>query len=102
MDDHVLNHHIKEVCRAAGLKERVVIESTKGGVPVKVIKEKWELVHTHTARRTGATLMYLAGMEIFDIMKITGHSSPMMLKKYIKADQLEVVSKIIDKYRYFD
>ena len=25
-----------------------------------------------------------------------------MLKKYIKADQLEVVSKIIDKYRYFD
>ena len=27
-------------------------------------------------------------------MKITGHSSPMMLKKYIKADQLEVVSKI--------
>ena len=35
-------------------------------------------------------------------MKITGHSSPMMLKKYIKADQLEVVSKITDKNRYFD
>ena len=46
--------------------------------------------------------MYLSGMELFDIMKITGHSSPMMLKKYIKADQLEVVSKITDKYRYFD
>ena len=35
-------------------------------------------------------------------MKITGHSSPNMLKKYIKADQLEVVDKIIDKYNYFD
>lgn len=34
--------------------------------------------------------MYLAGMDIYDIMKITGHSTPMMLNKYIKADQLEV------------
>lgn len=84
------------------MTERVLIETTKGGTPIKEEKEKWELVHTHTARRTGATLMYLSGMELFDIMKITGHSSPMMLKKYIKADQLEVVSKITDKYRYFD
>ncbi len=28
--------------------------------------------------------MYLAGMDIYDIMKITGHSTPMMLNKYIK------------------
>ena len=63
--------------------------------------EKYKLIHTHTARRTGATLMYLSGMDIYDIMKITGHSSPAMLKKYIKADQLEVASKIEDKYDYF-
>ncbi|MEF2599421.1 MAG: hypothetical protein UIV44_09840 [Bacteroidales bacterium] len=46
--------------------------------------------------------MYLAGMDIYDIMKITGHSTPMMLKKYIKADQMEVVEKITDKYDYSD
>ena len=63
--------------------------------------KKWELIHTHTARRTGATLMYLSGMDIYDIMKITGHSSPAMLKKYIKADQLEVVDKIMNKDDYF-
>ena len=49
-----------------------------------------------------APLMYLAGMDIYDIMKITGHSTPMMLNKYIKADQLEVVEKITDKYDYSD
>ena len=27
-------------------------------------------------------------------MKVTGHSSPKMLKKYIKADSLEVVEKM--------
>ena len=63
---------------------------------------KYKLIHSHTARRTGATLMYLSGMEIYDIMKVTGHSTPIMLKKYIKADQLEVVEKITDKYDYFD
>ena len=42
------------------------------------------------------------GMDIYDIMKITGHSTPMMLNKYIKADQLEVVEKITDKYDYSD
>lgn len=57
---------------------------------------------SHTARRTGATLMYLAGMDIFDIMKVTGHTTPEMLKRYIKADQLDVVQKHTDKYDYFD
>ena len=33
--------------------------------------------------------MYLAGIDIYDIMKVTGHSSPKMLKKYIKADSLK-------------
>ena len=73
-----------------------------GGTPKKVRKEKCDLVHTHTARRTGATLMYLSGMDIYDIMKITGHTSPAMLRKYIKAENLTVVEKITDKYDYFD
>jgi integrase len=66
------------------------------------MKRKCDLVHTHTARRTGATLMYLSGMDIYDIMKITGHSTPQTLKKYIKADKLEVMEKIVDKYDYFN
>lgn len=35
-------------------------------------------------------------------MKITGHTSPAMLRKYIKAENLTVVEKITDKYNYFD
>ena len=50
---------------------------------------------------TGTTLMYLAGVDLYDIMKVTGHASPKMLKKYIKADSLEVVEKLTDKYEYF-
>lgn len=40
--------------------------------------------------------------DIYDIMKITGYTSPAMLRKYIKAENLTVVEKITDKYNYFD
>lgn len=100
--DQNLNYNIKDIAKWAGLTEKITIVETKGGRPAEVQKEKWELVHSHTARRTGATLMYLSGMDIYDIMKITGHSTPQMLKKYIKADELEVIDKITDKYSYFD
>ena len=101
LEDQVINRYIKEIGRDAGLTELVEIEKTQGGKAQTQRIEKYKLTHTHTARRTGATLMYLSGMDIYDIMKITGHSSPAMLKKYIKADQLEVASKIEDKYDYF-
>ena len=36
----------------------------------------------------------LAGIDLYDIMKIAGHTTPAMLKKYIKADSLEIVEKL--------
>jgi integrase len=102
LEDQVLNRYMKDICKLAGLDELIQIQTTKGGKAVKEFKHKWELVHSHTARRTGATLMYLAGMDYYDIMRITGHTSPTMLKKYIKADSIEVADKITDKYNYFD
>ena len=102
LEDQTINRLIKQVARAAGITQSVSIETSKGGVKKEETKEKCDLVMSHTARRTGATLMYLAGIDIYDIMKITGHTTPEMLKKYIKADQLDVVQKLTDKYDYFD
>lgn len=102
LEDQVINRYIKEIAKAAGLTEKVEIIETTGGTPARVLKPKYQMVHTHTARRTGATLMYLSGMDVYDIIKITGHSTPVMLKKYIKADKLEVLEKITDRYNYFD
>ena len=88
--------------RLAGIDSPVEIVRTNGGVSTKESLKKYELICTHTARRTGATLMYLSGMDIYDIMKITGHTSPAILKKYIKANDLDVARKIKSKYDYFD
>lgn len=102
LEDQVINRYLKDICKEAGLTDSVEILETKGGTPVRNRYPKWDLVHTHTARRTGATLMYLSGMDLYDIMKITGHTTPVMLKKYIKADKLDIIEKITDKYNYFD
>ena len=102
LEDQVINRYLKDICKEAGLTESVEILETKGGTPVRNRYPKWDLVHTHTARRTGATLMYLSVMDLYDIMKITGHTTPVMLKKYIKADKLDIIEKITDKYNYFD
>lgn len=84
-----INSCIKEVARLAGIDSPVTIETTSGGVPVQKTLPKYALIHSHTARRTAATLMYLAGMDVFNICSVTGHSSIAMLKKYIKADEID-------------
>ena len=84
-----LNKCIKELAKMAGISTPVTVESTSGGAVSFETRPKYELVCSHTARRTAATLMYLAGMDVFNICAVTGHSSIAMLKKYIKADEID-------------
>lgn len=96
-----LNQYIKVVARMAGITQVEQVSTTKAGSKDTAFVEKCELVKSHTARRTGATLMYLSGMDVYDICKITGHTSIRNLRKYIKADELDVAEKI-NKYNYFN
>lgn len=96
-----INNLMKEIGRLAGLCDPVEICTTKGGVAVHQCIPKWKLIHTHTARRTGATLMYLSGMDAYDICKITGHSSIQTLERYIKAGELETLKKLSTEYEFF-
>lgn len=96
-----LNQYIKVVARMAGITQMEQVSTTKAGSKDTAFVEKCELVKSHTARRTGATLMYLSGMDVYDICKITGHTSIRNLRKYIKADELDVAEKI-NKYNYFN
>ena len=102
LSDVKLNAYIKEISKLAGIDEIIEVKSEKGGILTTSRIEKYKLVHSHTARRTGCTWMYLAGMDVYDICKISGHATPAMLKKYIKADGLDVVDKLTTEYDYFD
>ncbi len=98
---HRINCCIKQIARLAGITEKVKVTSIRGGKTSCMYVEKCELIHSHTARKTGATLMYNEGVDVYDIMAITGHSSVEMLKKYVKADSGDTACRIAAKYRYF-
>ena len=58
---------------------------TKGGGLKTATCEKWELISSHTARRSAATNMYLTGrMKTLEIMKLTGHHSEQNFFRYIR------------------
>ena len=101
LQDQVFNRYIKDVCRLAGINDIVTITSVKGGKKVTEQHKKWECCTSHTARRTFCTLAFLSGMEAMDICKCSGHQSEKMLRKYIKADELETARKLADKYDFF-
>jgi len=72
----------------AGISEAVKIEKTRGNKTEAISTPKWTLVSTHTARRTFATLEYIAavraGRSYDQIMDITGHVQRATFLKYVK------------------
>ena len=92
-----MNDYLKEACQLAGLTGREGKGITKGGSRVVRSYEKWQLVSTHTARRSFATNMYLMGVPSITIMRITGHRSEKAFMRYIKLDE-EQHAKIIAQH----
>jgi predicted transport protein len=84
-----LNKYIKTICSQAGINEQVNIEEYRGGMKVKKTLPKYELIKTHTARRSGATNMKLAGVSNYDIMKIGGWKTEREFLTYLKMSQEE-------------
>jgi len=89
-----VNKYIKEVCKMVGIIENVEIKQTTGGIVKTRFKPKYELVKTHTARRTGATLLFLADVTPIDIMKITGHKKSSNLLKYICVSKEQTAERL--------
>lgn len=83
------NDNLKDMCKEAGINERVMKSITKGGKKQTTIYEKWELVSSHTARRSFATNLYKSGFPSISIMSITGHKTEGSFLKYIKVSKEE-------------
>lgn len=100
LSDQKLNKHIKEICEAVGINEVVSVTRTEGGQLVEREFKKSQLVSTHTARRSGATNMYLAGIPAISIMKITGHKTERNFLKYIRISA-EENARLLSDHPFF-
>lgn len=84
MFDQKINQNIKEVAQLTGIDEIIETTATQGGFEVTKRRPKYELVMTHTGRRSFCTNAYLSGMDSIDIMAISGHKTEKDFLRYIK------------------
>ena len=95
-----VNKYIKAVAREAGITEKIEVSYIENGKKKTHIVEKCDMVKTHTARRSGATNMYLAGIPTIAIMKITGHKTEKEFMKYIKVTEEQTAMELMN-HPYF-
>lgn len=94
-----MNSYLKEIAKKVdSLKVPVEVAGIKGGLKVSSTKEKWELVTTHTARRSFATNVYKSGFPAISIMKITGHKTEKSFLLYIKVTPEENAQKLLEHW----
>jgi integrase len=82
------NEYIKEIAKMIpelNTKETIVV--TKGGKTTEEIFSRWELISSHTARRSFATNSFEKGIEVKLIRAITGHKSDKSFYSYIKTSK---------------
>lgn len=80
------NRTIKEICKDAGYTEEIALARNVKGRSVIERYKKYDLISTHTARRSFATNADAAGVPFKDIKALTGHSKDATLQHYIKED----------------
>ncbi|WP_158712801.1 tyrosine-type recombinase/integrase [Parabacteroides pacaensis] len=89
-----LNKNIKELGKLAGINEEIKISRTEGGQIVTRTYKKYELICTHTARRSFATNAYLAGIDLYAIKEMLGHSKIETTINYLKVSEEENAKRI--------
>jgi integrase len=78
------NREIKIVCKIAGLVEPIKHEVEDKNGKIKTITNlKYELISSHTGRRSFATNLLKDNVPESQIMLCTGHSSPVSFGRYI-------------------
>ena len=117
VNDVILNRYIKQILKelsstvpSLARKERTLLtmkerEKEKQGLVSferdnkgYVIKPRYELVSSHTARRSGITNLYLSGnFDTYQMMSISGHRDEKTFYEYIKLSSDEVADSIAKK-----
>lgn len=91
------NKHIRAVVERAGITENVTRLCRKGTTEVTKVFKKYELVSSHTARRSFCTNKFIKGLPAQAVMQFSGHKSERTFMRYLKIDS-ELAA---EKYREY-
>jgi type IV pilus assembly protein PilB len=90
------NDALREIAKEAKFKDGITKHITIAGKKETIFLKKWQLVSTHTARRSFATNMFKDDIPTITIMAMTGHKTESSFMKYIKITREEQAQKLKD------
>ncbi|OPZ15140.1 MAG: site-specific tyrosine recombinase XerC [Bacteroidetes bacterium ADurb.BinA261] len=99
MTDQHYNRQLKIICKFAGIDEPIMAEVKTNGMTVIKQVPKYELVTSHTARRSFATNLYRRGLPASQIMLLTGHKTEGAFLRYIKVSKEDNARDVLRKLK---
>lgn len=90
--------HIKFIAKMIGGSFLNVVEVSKIRADKKEIEahQRWELISTHTARRTGITILHLQGVPAYQLMMVSGHRTIDNFQKYLRIGKEQNAQYLMD------
>jgi integrase len=101
MGDGKLNEYIKIVAKMAGLKKKFIYKVTKGGKLVVETYEEWQMVSSHTCRRSFITNLLKMGLPHAHVMRLAGIKRYETLMRYFKQSAEEVAQET-GEHKFFE
>jgi integrase len=91
------NKTMRNLAEKAEIISQIVTYKKIGGKTKESVFKKYQLVSSHTCRRTFCTLKFLSGMPPIGIMQFSGHKTERNFLRYLKVDN----QVAIEKYKHF-
>jgi len=96
LSNQKMNQYLKVIGKQAGITNKILVTRTKAGIRSEKLIPKYELIHTHTCRKSFATNAFRSGLSTLSIMKITGHKTETQFFKYVRITEQENASNLIN------
>lgn len=95
------NEKLKMLGMLAGIKDKVTVTEFRRGKKIETVYQKYQLIETHTTRRSAARNLYDSGMDPLIIMVLGGWKTLKQLLDYIDIDLEYAASKAVN-HSFFD
>ncbi|MDR6546679.1 site-specific recombinase XerD [Chryseobacterium rhizosphaerae] len=87
--NQTMNKYLKKLGKKAEFNDKILKIRNKGKDRIEEVLFRYQMICTHTARRSFATNMFKRGVPSRVIMNITGHRTEKAFNSYIKISQDE-------------
>jgi integrase len=98
MFEQKLNDQIKDLGQLAGINENVIYFKTVGGKRKEFVSPKYDLICTHTARRSFSSNLLLRGIPKQYIMAITGHKTERDFNRYTASVNKDMLTEKLAEF----